>query len=87
MFGFWVNFFGYSSRDTIDRINHQRLETRRSIRISIQMQDKKRNSRPFVVSNFTMTERIYRSEFEAMKAPHIMRRRVSYISNGETVGQ
>ena len=27
---------------------------------------------------------IYRSDFEAMKAPHIMRRRVSYMSNGET---
>ena len=31
-----------------------------------------------------MTGGIYRSEFEAMKAPHIARRRVSYMSNGET---
>ena len=31
-----------------------------------------------------MTGGIYRSKFEAMKAPHIMRRRVSYMSNGET---
>ena len=31
-----------------------------------------------------MTGGIYRSEFEAMKAPHIMPRRVSYLSNGET---
>ena len=31
-----------------------------------------------------MTGGIYRNEFKAMKAPHIMRRRVSYISNGET---
>ena len=29
---------------------------------------------------------IYRSDFEAMKAPHIMRRRVSYMRNGETGG-
>ena len=31
-----------------------------------------------------MTGGIYRSEFEAMKAPQIMQRRVSYMSNGET---
>ena len=30
------------------------------------------------------TESIYRSEFEAMKAPQIVRWRVSYMSNGET---
>ena len=30
-----------------------------------------------------MTGGIYCSEFETMKAPHIMRRRVSYMSNGE----
>ena len=34
-----------------------------------------------------MTGGIYRSEFDAMKAPHIVRRRVSYMSNGETEGQ
>ena len=34
-----------------------------------------------------MTGGIYRREFEAMKAPHIMWRRVSYMSNGETAGQ
>ena len=27
---------------------------------------------------------IYCSEFETMKAPHVMRRHVSYMSNGET---
>ena len=31
-----------------------------------------------------MTGGIYCSEFEAMKAPHIMRRRESDMSNGET---
>ena len=31
-----------------------------------------------------MTGDIYRSEFEAIKASHIMWRRVSYMSNGET---
>ena len=34
-----------------------------------------------------MTEGIYRSKFEAMKAPHIIGRRVSYMNNGETRGQ
>ena len=31
-----------------------------------------------------MTGSIYRSEFEVIKAQHIMRRRVPYMSNGET---
>ena len=31
-----------------------------------------------------MTGGIYCKKIEAMKAPHIMRRRVSYMSNGET---
>ena len=31
-----------------------------------------------------MTGGINRSEFQAMKAPHITRRSVSYMSNGET---
>ena len=30
-----------------------------------------------------MTGGIHGSQFEAMKAPHVMRRRVSYTSNGE----
>ena len=30
-----------------------------------------------------MTGGIYRSEFEAMKAPHIMRKRVSYYTPSE----
>ena len=34
-----------------------------------------------------MTGGICRSEFEARKAPHIIRRRVSYIIKGETGGQ
>ena len=33
-----------------------------------------------------MTGGIYRSQFEAMKAPHIMPRRVSYMSNGKIGG-
>ena len=36
------------------------------------------------VQKVLMTEGIYCSEFEAMKAPHIMRKRVSYMSNGKT---
>ena len=36
------------------------------------------------VQQVLMNESIYRSEFEAMKAPHIFRRRVSYMSNRET---
>ena len=31
-----------------------------------------------------MTGSIYRREFEVIKAQHIMRRRVPYMSNGET---
>ena len=33
-----------------------------------------------------MTGGIYCSEFESIKAAHIMRRRVSYMNNGETRG-
>ena len=41
----------------------------------------------FGVHQVEMAGGIYRSEFEAIKAPHIIRRRVSYMSNGETGGQ
>ena len=39
------------------------------------------------VQQVKITGGIYCSDIEAMKAPHIMRRRVSYMSKGETGGQ
>ena len=39
------------------------------------------------VQHVYMTGGIYCSEFEAMKAQHIMQRHVSHMSNGQTGGQ
>ena len=45
-------------------------------------------TKTFNMQQVLTTGGLYRSEFEVLKAPYIMQRRVSYVSNnGETGGQ